>query len=75
MEVVAEAATGKLAGSENFSIRTSASGQEVVALLEIEDGATLEMAVRLPAGTPLRAAEVECRRRVSKGSFINPFKT
>ena len=32
--------------------------------MEVEDGHLLELAVKLPASAPLRAPEVECRRKV-----------
>lgn len=32
--------------------------------MEVEDGHLLELAVRLPASMPLRAPELECRRKV-----------
>ena len=34
---------------------------QVVAVMNVEDGATIELAIKLPPSTPLRAAEVECR--------------
>ncbi|KAG2437620.1 hypothetical protein HYH02_011259 [Chlamydomonas schloesseri] len=51
-------------GDSKFTVRCSAAAREVVAVLEVEDGAVLELAVRLPACLPLRAPEVECRRKV-----------
>lgn len=45
-------------------MRASAAAREVVAVATVEDGATLELAVRLPPAWPLKPAEVECRRRV-----------
>ena len=55
-----------LAGAEavSFRVRASAAAREAVAVLEIEEGASLEMAVRLPPAWPLRPADVECRRKV-----------
>ncbi|KAG1654853.1 hypothetical protein FOA52_012197 [Chlamydomonas sp. UWO 241] len=50
--------------SDIFSVRALPSGREVLAVLQVEDGASLELAIRLSASTPLRAAEVECRRKV-----------
>jgi hypothetical protein len=47
-----------------FTVRTSAAAREVIAQLEIEDGASLDLLIKLPASTPLRAAEVECRNKV-----------
>ena len=49
-------------------MRGSAASREVVATAEVEEGHSLELAVRLPAALPLRAPEVECRRRVSGGA-------
>jgi hypothetical protein len=51
-------------GGENFRVRANAAGREVVAQLEIEDGASLDLLVKLPSSTPLRPAEVECRNKV-----------
>jgi len=34
---------------------------------EVEDGAVLELAIRLPPAWPLKPAEVECRRKVRTG--------
>ncbi|EFJ49081.1 hypothetical protein VOLCADRAFT_59832 [Volvox carteri f. nagariensis] len=51
-------------GGGRFSVRASPSSPEVVATLEVEDGAVLELVVKLPACMPLRAPEVECRRKV-----------
>lgn len=34
--------------------------------MEVEDGHLLELAVRLPASMPLRAPELECRRKVRR---------
>jgi hypothetical protein len=48
----------------DFRVRASAAAREAVAVLTIEDGASLEMAVRLPPAWPLRPADVECRRKV-----------
>nr|ADF43172.1 294687m [Chlamydomonas reinhardtii] len=67
-EMEAVQALGKGAATSDsdskFSVRCSAAAREVVAVLEVEDGAVLELAVRLPACLPLRAPEVECRRKV-----------
>jgi hypothetical protein len=52
------------AGNAEFRVRASLIAREAVAILSIEDNATLEMAVRLPPSWPLRPAEVECRRKV-----------
>lgn len=51
-------------GDGKFSVRAGAGGREVLATMDIEDGVTLELAVRLPAAWPLQAAAVECRRKV-----------
>ena len=58
-------------GSENnssaeFRVRASVASREASAMLCIEDNATLEMTIKLPASWPLRPAEVECKRKVSK---------
>ena len=50
---------------DNFSLKANAITREVVAVMEIEDGAVLEMVIKLPASSPLKRAEVSCRRRVS----------
>lgn len=34
--------------------------------MTVEEGAVLEMAIKLPSSWPLRVAEVECRRKVSR---------
>ncbi|CAG9460504.1 unnamed protein product [Pedinophyceae sp. YPF-701] len=47
-----------------FELRASTGTREVSALLEVEDGASLELCIKLPASWPLRHAEVECRRKV-----------
>jgi ubiquitin-protein ligase len=33
-------------------------------MMEVEDGASLEMSIRLPPSMPLRPPEVECRKKV-----------
>ncbi|GFR43123.1 hypothetical protein Agub_g4129, partial [Astrephomene gubernaculifera] len=53
-------------GDGDFSVRASAASREVVAVMKVEDGAVLELAMRLPACLPLRAPEVECRRKVGQ---------
>jgi hypothetical protein len=53
-------------GDERFSVRASSASREVVATLEVEDGAVLELLVKLPACLPLRAPEVVCRRKVRR---------
>jgi hypothetical protein len=57
-------ASGEVGGSCSFRVRASPAAREVTAVLEIEDGATLELQVKLPAAAPLKAAEVECRNKV-----------
>lgn len=51
-------------GSADFRVRGSLSAREAVAVLVVEEGAELEMAMRLPTSWPLRPPSVECRRRV-----------
>lgn len=48
-----------------FSLKANSASREVVAVMEIEDGAVLEMVIKLPTSSPLRRADVACRRRVS----------
>lgn len=55
---------GCCSGDGNFRVRANASAREVTAIMEIEDSATLELLVKLPASSPLRPAEVECRNKV-----------
>ena len=50
---------------DNFSLKANSITREVIAVMEIEDGAVLEMIIKLPTSSPLRRAEVACRRRVS----------
>ncbi|DBB01874.1 TPA: hypothetical protein ACH3X1_000476 [Trebouxia sp. C0004] len=49
---------------DNFSLKANSITREVIAVMEIEDGAVLEMVIKLPTSSPLRRAEVTCRRRV-----------
>ena len=49
-----------------FSLKANGVTREVVAVMEIEDGALLEMVIKLPPSSPLRRAEVTCRRRVRR---------
>ncbi|MEW5297219.1 MAG: hypothetical protein WDW36_000443 [Sanguina aurantia] len=63
-EMASIQAAGPSHTSDNFSVRAYPSSREVVATMTIEDGASLELLIKLPASTPLRAAEVECRRKV-----------
>ena len=58
---------GSSSSGDNFKVRANAGTREVVAVLEIEDGATLELLVKLPAAAPLKVAEVECRNKVRGG--------
>jgi len=51
-------------GGGSFTVRANAAAREVVAVLEVEEGSTLELVVRLPPATPLKAPEVECRRNM-----------
>ena len=51
-------------GGADFSVKGSLGAREAVAVLAVEEGATLEMAVRLPPAWPLRPPTAECRRRV-----------
>ena len=64
--VAGGAARGEMtdAGSVEFSTRAKHATREAVALVSLEDSAVLEMCIRLPPAWPLKAAEVECRRRV-----------
>ena len=50
--------------SAEFRVRASVALREASATLCIEDNATLEMTIKLPASWPLRPAEVECKRKV-----------
>lgn len=50
-------------------MRAGTGGREVLAVMDIEDGCTLELAVKLPAAWPLKSAVVECRRKVGLGSY------
>ncbi len=58
------------AGNAEFRVRASVAAREAVAVLSIEDNATLEMAVRLPPSWPLRPAEVECRQKVRPACLL-----
>lgn len=55
-------------GGAAFSVKGSLGTREAVAVLAVEEGAALEMAVRLPRAWPLRPPTAECRRRVSGAS-------
>ena len=39
--------------------------REVVATMTVEEGAILELVIKLPPSWPLKVAEVECRRKVN----------
>ena len=52
--------------SENFGIKANTAAREIVATMTVEEGAVLEIAIKLPSSWPLKVAEVECRRRVSR---------
>ena len=67
-------------GSENssnaeFWVRASMAAREATAMLCIEDNATLEMTIRLPASWPLRPAGVECKRKVGEWPLHDFFLT
>ena len=49
---------------ERFALKANAVTREMVATLQVEDNAALEMAICLPASWPLKAATVDCRRKV-----------
>jgi hypothetical protein len=68
-------ASGEVGGSCSFRVRASPAAREVTAVLEIEDGATLELQVKLPAAAPLKAAEVECRNKVSGVAVAGSLST
>lgn len=48
------AAGAEAMATEQFSVRASRAAREVVSALAVEDGAVLEMAVRLPSTYPLK---------------------
>lgn len=54
-----------LGGGGDFEmlLRTNMPSRELVASIEIEDNARMEIAIKLPASFPLRPAEVEARQR------------
>jgi hypothetical protein len=57
-----------------LSLSTRTGCREVVARLVLEESAVLEMVVKLPACTPLKPPEVECRQQVcpqSTGCFTS----
>ena len=49
---------------DGFSLKANATTQEVTPVMEVEDGAVLEVVIKLSASHPLKEAEVSCRRRV-----------
>lgn len=49
---------------EGFSLKANALTREVTATMRVEDGAALEMVIKLPLSWPLKTADVECRRTV-----------
>ena len=51
-------------GLAGFTVRVSPAAREAVAVLEVDDGASLELVVKLPASWPLRGASVDVRRAV-----------
>ncbi len=50
----------ELKGDE-FQVPVNATSREVVAVLTVEEGSNLELAVKLPPSLPLKPPEVECR--------------
>ena len=57
-------AVESMEASENFQIKANTGSREVVATMTVEEGSALELAIKLPLSWPLKAAEVECRRKV-----------
>ena len=49
---------------EGFSLKANALTREVTATMHVEDGAALEMVIKLPLSWPLKTADVDCRRTV-----------
>ena len=47
-------------------MKVNSGMREVVATMELDDDAKLEMAVRLPMSFPLRAGDAEIRRKVRR---------
>ena len=64
---------GSGGGGGEFSVRGSLGAREAVAVLAVEEGAALEMAVRLPPAWPLRPPAVECRKRARAPARPQPF--
>uniref|UniRef100_A0A061R884 E3 ubiquitin-protein ligase listerin n=1 Tax=Tetraselmis sp. GSL018 TaxID=582737 RepID=A0A061R884_9CHLO len=60
----AAAAAAASASKDDFSVRVNPSAREVTAVLELDDNAKLEMAVKLPPAFPLKPAEAEIREKV-----------
>jgi hypothetical protein len=60
----AAGSSGEVGGSCSFRVVANPANREVTAVLEIEDGATLELVVKLPAASPLKAPEVACKNKV-----------
>lgn len=60
----AAGSSGEVGGSCSFRVVANPANREVTAVLEIEDGATLELVVKLPAAAPLKAPEVDCKNKV-----------
>ena len=51
---------------EGFSLKANPLTREVTATMRVEDGAALEMVIKLPLSWPLKTADVECRRTVGQ---------
>jgi hypothetical protein len=66
----AAGSSGEVGGSCSFRVVANPANREVTAVLEIEDGATLELVVKLPAAAPLKAAEVDCKNKVRLASAV-----
>ena len=70
----AAGSSGEVGGSCSFRVVANPASREVTAVLEIEDGATLELVVKLPASAPLKAPEVDCKNKVRvlacRASFV-----
>ncbi|GFH27786.1 uncharacterized protein HaLaN_26166 [Haematococcus lacustris] len=49
--------------SDKFTVKANALVREVVATMEIEETASVELVIRLPLAMPLKPPEVECRRK------------
>ena len=55
---------------EGFSLKANALTREVTATMRVEDGAALEMVIKLPLSWPLKTADVECRRTVRQQRVV-----